>query len=38
MNGLRPKEKLRWDFITKVAGFRLAVGIEKWCVLVSVVR
>jgi hypothetical protein len=38
VNRLQPKEKLKWDFITKAAGFRLAVGIKSWHVLVGVVR
>jgi hypothetical protein len=31
------KGELQWGFITKAAGFRLAVGIEPWRCLIGVV-
>jgi hypothetical protein len=37
VNRLRPKGKLSWSFITKAVGFRLAIGIKRWRVLVGVV-
>jgi hypothetical protein len=38
VNRLRPKGKLPWGFIAKATGFRMAVGIKMWHILVSVVR
>jgi hypothetical protein len=37
VNWMWSKGELRWGFITKAAGFWLAVGIETWWILIGVV-